>query len=69
MIYLKIVVTTTNEVRVKLVVSRCIGNIVCICSRGCQNKKDTFNSAENETAVLNVFQDLKSKISEKSDQN
>ena len=24
---------------------------------------------ENETAVLNVFQDLKSKISEKSDQN
>ena len=37
--------------------------------RGYQNKKDTFNSAENETAVLNVYQDLKSKISEKSDQN
>ena len=37
--------------------------------RGCQDKKDTFNSAENETAVLNVFQDLKSEISEKLDQN
>ena len=40
-----------------------------IHTRGCQNKKDTFNSAENEIAILNVFQDLKSEISEKSDQN
>ena len=28
-----------------------------------------FKQAQNETAILNVFQDLKSKISEKSDQN
>ena len=28
-----------------------------------------FKKAQNETAVLNVFQDLKSEISEKSDQN
>ena len=28
-----------------------------------------FKQAQNDTAVLNVFQDLKSKISEKSDQN
>ena len=28
-----------------------------------------FKQAQNETAIFNVFQDLKSKISEKSDQN
>ena len=28
-----------------------------------------FKQAQNETAVLNVFQDVKSKILEKSDQN